>query len=345
MSGIMAQDVWKDLHQWRAGRPTNTITTNERNENKVDLNKMLIPQLPRSFRPHRIVPHLYVGSLNDINDTWALQQRLIPDELFLLISACGRGESPTLELRELIPSRHTNISTTTTTTITRRERERGEKVIKNEKDDNNRVRRLALCSWDKLKEYVMSVNNANRESSYLQIAEWLQHVLESRSFTLVEKGLELTETNNDTKNNRKFLYFKLSLPWEDEPSFPVIEHFSVVTALMRAVVEGLEKTVVCYCMAGKSRSITLVCAFLLRSCCSRLIAEEKVVNVVECNSNSPITNNNSNNNSKSVAAEMVKVVLDFVQEVRCCACPNVGFIQQLQLYAGELIYGERRMAL
>ncbi|RNF23944.1 phosphoric monoester hydrolase [Trypanosoma conorhini] len=294
---MAAEDLKQYLRRWRREGRDGALPSTAAAAGGTS---SIAAELPRSFRPHRIVPLVYLGALKDVADVWALHQRLLPEELLLIVSTCSRSPTPTLEMRELLlparPPRATGAAP--------------------------RVRRLAVCSWEKLNELFPCLSGGPRprtgaEGGLRAAAAWLRHSLESRSF--LGDGDATDAPSADAAPSRGsgagLVYLKLCLPWRDEPAFPARAHFEVATALMRAVVEGLRRAVVCHCVAGASRSVTLVCAYLL-CCCGGVAAGPMLACASE---------------------EVVRTVLDFVREVRLCACPNEGFMRQLTEYTGSLL--------
>ncbi|EAN93257.1 hypothetical protein C3747_128g18 [Trypanosoma cruzi] len=278
------------LQRWRQGGRVSGATPTT---------SLVDTELPRSFRPHRIVPRVYLGALKDVEDTWELHQRLLPEEMLLIVSTCACSFMPQLEMRQILPVR-------------KKCREKGV---------SPRVRRLAVCSWEQLEERISNplggvTSPTAAEEVMMATAQWLSQSLESGSFVCGGKTMEArVYRERKESDDVGLVYLKLCLPWRDEPPFPVWEHFHVSTAIMRAVVDGLGKAVVCHCIAGVSRSVTLVCAFLLRCFC-----DDSTVSSRPC-----------------TAKEAVKAVIGFVREVRLCACPNDGFMQQLAEYTSRLL--------
>lgn len=277
------------LRQWRpktCGDATTTTTTNA-----------AAPQLPRSFRPHRIVPRVFLGALGDVEDTLALRGRLLPERLLLVVSTCAKSGPPRLELRRVCVSA---------------QRKSPPQL------------RLAVCSWERLEEIVSrshSGEKAGGPQAMTTTAMWLKSALSSLSFdsdenskTNMPQNGETNNTENKNENKVGVLYLKLSLPWKDEPAFPVKEHFEVATSLIRVVTCELEMAVVCHCVAGISRSATLICAFLLRCW---------------CNYCGELANSHA-------ASDVVREVVEFVREIRPCVCPNEGFTRQLIEYTKML---------
>ncbi|KEG09633.1 hypothetical protein DQ04_04911020 [Trypanosoma grayi] len=295
---MSADGLEQYLQQWRAGKRNSPVTTTTTTRGGETVGA--IPPKRRSFRPHRIVPQLYLGALKDVQDTWALHQRLLPEKMLLVVSTCDRGDRPRLEMRQLLPA----------ATATRQQ-------------GSCRVRRLAVCSWEELEAHV---GDASRKAaatvvSVAATAEWLQKAVESRSFAGNDGRGEASDDGSSAHGG--VVYLKLCLPWSDEPSCLVHVHFDVAIALMRAVVDGLGRAVVCHCVAGVSRSVTLVCAFLLRCWCDARATGEM----------------------PRSSGDAVKAVVEFVREVRLCACPNAGFMQQLTEYASGLLSAETVGAL
>ncbi|ESL09380.1 hypothetical protein TRSC58_02898 [Trypanosoma rangeli SC58] len=297
----MTAEVLKQyLLRWRRDEQGGTLSPTAARTSSIAL------ELPRSFRPHRIVPLVYLGALKDVADAWALHQRLLPDELLLTVSTCSRSSTPMLEMRELLPVRTPR------------------KAV-----GAPRVQRLAVCSWERLSEIVHNLSGgatsqAGAEKGVRETAAWLRHSLGSRSFLGDNDTAEVPARETAARGGGTGLvYLKLCLPWRDEPAFPAREHFAVATALMQAVVNGLGKAVVCHCVAGASRSVTLVCAYLLRCCCSG--------------------GDTAGCGDGGAAEEAVKTVLEFVREVRLCACPNEGFMQQLTQYASLLLSANAKL--
>ncbi|EKF26808.1 hypothetical protein MOQ_009485 [Trypanosoma cruzi marinkellei] len=289
---MVVEGLQQYLQQWRRGGRVSRGTTTT--------TPLVAKELPRSFRPHRIVPRVYLGALKDVEDTLELHQRLLPDEMLLIVSTCAPSVMPQLEMRQMLPGR-------------KKCREKGA---------SPQERRLAVCSWEQLEERIpnplggVTSPVAAADEIMISTAQWLKQSLESGSFVCSGKTMEAREYwEREESGGVGLVYLKLCLPWRDEPPFPVWEHFHVSTALMRAVVDGLGKAVVCHCIAGVSRSVTLVCAFLLRCFCDDL----------------------TGSSGPCMAKEAVRRVIGFVREVRLCACPNDGFMEQLAEYTSHLL--------
>lgn len=254
-------------------------------------------QRPRSFRPSCIVPRLYLGAAKDVQDVRTLRSRLLPDKLLMVVSTCDPSDPPRMELRQIAPTKGTAYT----------------------------VKRLAVCSWEELEKRVVTSSfccRLPRNEVMVATAEWLKEVLKTKSLPPVslEECRDVQKGETDGKVSEVFeegLYLKLCLPWKDESNFAVRPYFAVATALIHATMNGIQGAVVCYCMAGKSRSATLTCALLLY-CCYDNAGRPK--DEEECS-----------------AYKAVQAVVEFVREVRLCVSPNEGFIEQLRDYASDLL--------
>ncbi|KAG8340680.1 Dual specificity phosphatase catalytic domain [Trypanosoma vivax] len=254
---------------------------------------------PRSFRPNYIVPRLYLGAIKDVQDIPLLNGRLVPEKLLLMVSTCEPTNEPRLEFRHVLPA-----------TV------KGEVAEACKMKVSSRVRRLAVCAWEELEA---CLNRLSREGPSLMegMARWLKLFFQSATKSMAGTGTggaDLGRSQIPKESNEGVLYMKLCLPWKDEPTFAVRQYFPLAVSLMQCTMDELQGAVVCYCAAGKSRSATLVCAFLLHYYCKECAAGNK-----SCS-----------------ATSAVSTVLEFVREARLCVGPNEGFVQQLREYANDL---------
>jgi len=102
-------------------------------------------------------------------------------------------------------------------------------------------------------------------------------------------------------------YFRV--PVLDEEDEDLLTWFPETTAFIHSCILA-KKTVLVHCQAGVSRSATVVCAYLMRY--GGLTFEEALDHTVRC---------------------------------RPCACPNIGFITQLQRFQTQLAISRRRAAV
>jgi len=98
----------------------------------------------------------------------------------------------------------------------------------------------------------------------------------------------------------------LHIPVSDSPDEDILAHFPATTSFIRdALAESPDSRVMVYCSAGISRSVTVVCAYLVAT--ERKTPHEALV---------------------------------AVREKRGYVCPNIGFMRQLDEYAQQLQGGQ-----
>jgi atypical dual specificity phosphatase len=92
----------------------------------------------------------------------------------------------------------------------------------------------------------------------------------------------------------------IQIECEDTPEEDLSEYFGSVSDILEQCIVG-RKPVLVHCLGGISRSPTLVCAYLMKSC-----------------------------------GLTWRQALEFVKAKRSCVDPNIGFLSQLEEWEGEV---------
>lgn len=165
----------------------------------------------------------------------------------------------------------------------------------------------------------------------------------AQSSAVDEDGLPCVGGADGNRQRHRWWYWKLSLPLLDTPQASLAQYLPITTLLLHAVLtappqptptsrlggDASEATVVqpcavVHCMAGRSRSASLVSAFYLRLWLQLPASREVVQGVL------PHPSSEAYEESLTALAQrLVNVTTRTMQRVRLCVCPNDGFREQL----------------
>lgn len=264
------------------------------------------PRHPRSFRPNEVLRDLYIGGLRDCKGISALYTAT---GARLIVRACAVGKEAPFTVHNLrVPRKPPHRRTNGT-----EEAGAGTRVgVAVDAEGNvvaapstavNEPPAKAVVPFHELEPFLQCLLRVFEAEAQRDAAADLETTRDSIAFTTRAVGVIVLHKADDV------------------PTYNMAQHFPDTCRAISAVWAACRRPVVVHCAAGVSRSVSIVLAFLARHCealCDPGDSEHPFAKLCPDIAKKPPS-----------VAELLRAV----QARRPVACPNEGFMAQLEAWA------------
>jgi len=331
--------------------------------------------LPRSFRPSEVVPGLYLGAANDVQDAGEVVTRLrsatrggggVPHALYLLVRACPSSGITAVRLERRGIRQVSKASTASQTPP--------------------RVVQRDICLetfsleqlWEAMGRDVSEavVGSMAGTGTPSQICSLQQFLSTPYAYDVAASSASPTHplergASEENPPHRctgvTSTYWRLVLPIRDSPEYNIAQHLPLTNVFLHAVMtlpplggtstaqqqragsgegDGVhtkggpstgpsQPCAVVHCMAGRSRSTTIVASYLLYVWASHVMTSSEGIDGVRPSSLAAL----SGQNRKTLALKLIDALLSFIRTRRAYVEVNSGFYDQLAQFASQQLFG------